>query len=166
VKDTQHPGQRIWSSDQATVGEIASPAFLSTGWLLEKLDRQPQQARLTYERFIGQGIGLRLWDNLKSGVLLGNQGFAELMRPLLRDLVQSKGIPRAERMLAKPRLEEMFQDTERDKAVRNDRIPAAVRERDYTLFQVHEYLGMHYSTISRIVERVDEERRAKNKTWP
>ena len=69
-----------------------------------------------------------------------------------------------ERMLAKPPLEELFQDTETDKALRNERIHIAVREHDYTLFQLQDYLGMHYSTISRIVKRVDEGRRSENKT--
>lgn len=39
---------------------------------------------------------------------------------------------------------------------------STVREHDYTL--VTEALGLHYSTISRIVKRVDVERRSKNKT--
>ncbi len=164
AKMVKYPRQWTWSSYRATVGEIASPVFLSAGWLLEQLDRQPKRACLTYRRFVREGVGLSPWDDLRGGVLLGNEEFAEQIRPLLHAAVQSKEIPRAERMLAKPTLEELFQDMKTDKALRNERIHTAVREHDYTLFQLQEYLGLHYSTISRIVKRVGVERRSKNKT--
>jgi len=164
AKMAKYPRQWTWSSYRATVGEIASPAFLSASWLLEQLDRQPKRACLTYQRFVREGVGLSLWDDLRGGVLLGNEEFAEQMRPLLHVAARSKEIPRVERMLAKPTLEELFQGMETDKALRNDCIHAAVREHDYTLFQLQEYLGLHYSTISRIVQQVDAERRSKNKT--
>lgn len=161
---TKHPGQWAWSSYQATVGEIASPAFLSAGWLLEQFDQQPKRARVTYQRFVDAGVGISLWDDLRGGVLLGGEQFAEQMRPFLHAAARSKEIPRLERMLAKPSFEELFQGTETDKALRNERIHIAVREHDYTLFQLQDYLGMHYSTISRIVKQFDEGRRSKNKT--
>lgn len=164
AKMTKHPKQWAWSSYQATIGEIVAPAFLSTDWLLAQLDRQPKRARATYQRFVDAGVGLSLWDDLRGGVLLGSEGFAEQMRPLLHGAVRSKEIPRMERMLAKPTLEELFQNTGKDKTLRNERIHTAVREHDYTLFQLQEYLGLHYSTISRIVKRVDEGKRSKNKT--
>ncbi len=69
-----------------------------------------------------------------------------------------------ERMLAKPTLDVLFQDTETDKALRNERIQTAVHEHDYTLFQLQEHLRMYYSTISRIVTRVDAGKMSKNKT--
>lgn len=164
AKMAKHPRQWTWSSYRATVGEIVSPVFLSAGWLLEQLDRQPKRACLTYRQFVREGIGLSPWNNLRGGVLLGNEEFAEQMRPLFHAAARSKEIPRAERMLAKPTLEELFHGIETDKALRNERIHTAVREHDYTLFQLQEYLGLHYSTISRIVKRVYVERRSKNKT--
>ena len=69
-----------------------------------------------------------------------------------------------ERMLAKPTLEQLFQGTESDKALRDERMHTAVREHDYTLFQLQGHLGLHNSTISRIVKRVDEAGKSKNKT--
>lgn len=151
-KMAKHPGQWAWSSYRATAGEIASPAFLSTGWLLKQFDQQPKRARVSYQRFVDAGVGICLWHDLRGGVLLGGEQFTEEMRPFLHAAVRSKEIPRMERMLAKPPLEELFQGTETDKALRNERIHIAVRKHDYTLFQLQEYLGMHYSTISRIVK--------------
>ncbi|MCD5417433.1 hypothetical protein LR021_03615 [Candidatus Bipolaricaulota bacterium] len=69
-------------------------------------------------------------------------------------------------MIAKPTLAEMFQDTQTDKPLRNECIYTAVREHDYTLFQLQKHLGLHYSTISRIVKHVDEQKKSKNKIWP
>ncbi len=164
AKMVQHPRQWKWSSYRATAGEISSPAFLSTGWLLEQLDRQAKRAHLTYRRFVKDGGGHSLWDDLRGGLLLGNEEFADRMRTLLHDTVQSKEIPREERMLAKPTLEELFQGVGTDKALRNERIYAGAREHDYTLFELQDYVGLHYSTISRIVGRIGEARRSKNKT--
>ena len=45
-------------------------------------------------------------------------------------------------MPAKPALEEMFQDTQTDKPLRNERIYTAVREHDCTLFQLQKLLGV------------------------
>jgi hypothetical protein len=113
---------------------------------------------------VKEGVGLSLWDDLSGGVLLGSERFTERIKPLLHDAARSKEVPRAERLLAKPTLEELFQGTEGDKTRRNECIHAAVRKHDYTLFELQDYLELHYSTISRIVRRVDEARTSKDKT--
>ena len=48
-------------------------------------------------------------------------------------------------MPANPTLAEMFQDTQTDKPLRNERIYTAVREHDYTLFQLQKHLGLSNS---------------------
>lgn len=67
-------------------------------------------------------------------------------------------------MLTKATLEGLFQDTETVTVLRNSRIHTAVREHDYTLFQLQEHVGLHYSTISCIEKQVATGRRSKNKT--
>ena len=164
AKMVKHPREWKWGSYSATAGEDASPEFLTTEWLLEQFDASLARAQDRYRQFVKEGRGVRLWDSVKGGVLLGTEGFAEQMRPLLQDAVQSKEISREERLLSKPTLAELLQGTEKNKALRDERIYAAVRLHDYTLFQLQEVLGLHYSTISRIVKRVSEGRTSKNKT--
>jgi len=159
-----HPRSWKWSSYRATSGEAPSPEFLTTGWLLRQFDPQPERAVRTYRQFVKQGRGVSLWDDLHGGALLGREAFVREMRPLLADATGSKEISRSERLLAKPTLGEIFRDTEDDRALRDQRIYEAFRIHGYTLFQLQEHLGMHYSTISRIAKRVTEQLTSKNKT--
>jgi len=50
--------------------------------------------------------------------------------------------------------------------MRNKRIHEAVMEHGYTLTALQKHLGLHPSTLSRIVKRIGEEKNAKNKVWP
>ena len=164
AKMVRHPRAWKWSSYRATSGELASAAFLAPNWLLEQFDPSLDRARQCYRQFVKDGRGVSLWNDVKGGVLLGSDGFTEEMRPLFRDAALSKEISRAERLISKPSLANLLQGTEVDRALRNERIYDAVRIHDYTLFQLQEFLGLHYSTISRIVKRVDEAKTSKNKT--
>lgn len=151
----KHPRQWKWSSYRATAGEISAPTFLSTAWLLEQLHSLPDHAHRAYRRFVGDGIDARVWDQLIGGAALGSEGFCERMKPLLVDAVRSKEIPRVERMLARPSLQELFEGIGSNKSLRNERIHAAIRRHEYTLKQVGDHLGLHYASISRIARAMD-----------
>jgi len=160
----KHPREWKWSSYGATSGEESSPEFLSVDWLLGQFGSSRGRAQLRYREFVEEGRDVPLWDAIKGRALLGTDAFTKRMRPLLRSAAQSKEVSRAERLLAKPSLEELLTGTDNDRELRNERIHTAVRVHDYTLFQLQESLGLHYSTISRIVKRIDEKRMSKNKT--
>jgi REP element-mobilizing transposase RayT len=159
-----HPRNWKWSSYRATSGEASSPEFLSTSWLLQQFDSQPRRAIRAYRQFVKEGRDTSLWDDLQGGALLGSETFVRKMRPLLADAGSSKEIPRSERLLAKPTLDEIFKDAADDRKLRDQRIHEAFRIHGYTLFELQEHLGMHYSTISRIAKRVAEWPTSKNKT--
>ena len=67
-------------------------------------------------------------------------------------------------MPAKPALEEMFQDTQTDKPLRNERIYTAVREHDCTLFQLQKLLGVALFNDQSYREACGRVKRSKNKT--
>ncbi|NIV32015.1 MAG: hypothetical protein GWN58_21785 [Anaerolineae bacterium] len=52
----------------------------------------------------------------------------------------------------------MFKGIKGDKERRNRKIHEAVREHGYTLSQVGEVVGLHYSTVSRIVKKLEQGR--------
>ena len=99
---------------------------------------------------------------LRGGILLGSDGFVAEMSPLLRDFALQREIPQRERLVLRPSLEDLFAGWD-TKAVRNERIYEAARIHEYTLSELQDYLGIHYSTISRIVTRVEVEQRSKDK---
>ncbi|MEA3238855.1 MAG: addiction module toxin RelE, partial [Candidatus Bipolaricaulota bacterium] len=83
------------------------------------------------------------------------ESFAEKMRPRLLQVPLDQNVLRRERDAARPSLEAIFQDVT-DKSDRNVRIYDAVRLHHYTLQEVGNYLGLHFSTISVIAKQQDE----------
>jgi putative transposase len=89
----------------------------------------------------------------------------EEMTPLLREASRRREIPRRERLVSRPSLDQLFAGVE-GKEARNAKIFEAARIHEYTLAQLQEHLGLHYSTISRIASRVADNRTSKDKIRP
>jgi len=147
-----------WSSYRATAGQAEIPGFLTVGWILAQFDREPSRAVHTYRRFVRQGRGMTIWDDLRKGNLLGTDSFIEEIRPLLNKQLAMTKIPRRQRLAARPALATLFEDVP-NKASRNEQIYQAVRVHEYTLKEVADFLGLYYSTISVIAKRVAEEKK-------
>jgi putative transposase len=144
-----------WSSYRATAGQTEVPEFLTVDWVLSQCDPDQGHAVRAYRRFIRQGRGINVWDELRAGALLGTDGFVDQLRPLLKEKPLDPEYRKRERFAARPSLEELFRDVS-DKATRNERIYQAVRVHHYTLREVGDYVGLLYSTISMIAKRVHE----------
>ena len=144
-----------WSSYRATAGQTEAPGFLTIGWVLSQFDPDPERAVRAYLRFVQQGRGVHVWDELRAGSLLGTDGFVDQLRPLLKEKPVDPEYRKRERFAARPSLEVLFGDVT-DKATRNERIYQAVRVHHYTLREVGDHVGLLYSTISVIAKRVHE----------
>lgn len=144
-----------WSSYRATAGQTEVPEFLTVDWVLSQFDPDRERAVRAYRRFIRQGRGINVWDELRAGALLGTDGFVDQLRPLLKEKPLDPEYRKRERFAARPSLEELFRDVS-DKVTRNERIYQAVRVHHYTLREVGDYVGLLYSTISMIAKRVHE----------
>jgi REP element-mobilizing transposase RayT len=146
-----------WSSYRATAGIVDAPDFLTTSWILAQLHRSRCRALELYREFVKQGRGVDVWTELRGGILLGSDRFAAKLKPWLSASAALKEVPRRERLAARPSLEKLFSKV-RDKKARDRQIHAAVRVHEYTLQAVADFLGLHYSTISTIANRVAEDR--------
>ena len=120
-------------------------------------ERQASTASLS-----SQGRGVGVWDELRGGVLMGSEGFVEGIAPLLRNSALQREIPQRGRLVSRPSLDELFAE-QKTKEMRNERIYEATRIHEYTLSELQGYLGLHYSTISRIASRVEAKKRSKGK---
>ena len=94
--------------------------------------------------------------------MLGSDDFVGEMAAQLHVATSQTEIPQRERLVARPSLEDIFADCS-TKDARNAGIYDASRVYEYTLSEIQEYLGLHYSTISRIASRVDAVRKSKDK---
>ena len=147
-----------WSSYRPTAGQQEVPAFLTVGWILAQFDRDSSRAEVMYRKYVRQGRGVAIWDELRRGNLLGTDTFIERIGPLLNEQLTAIEVPRDQRLAARPTLETLFDDAH-DKPSRNEQIHQAVRVHEYALKEVADFLGLYYSTVSVIAKRVAEERK-------
>jgi len=145
-----------WSSYRATAAQADRPDFLTIDWILDQFDTSPKKAIRAYRHFVSQGKGIDVWDQLSGGMFMGDDEFAEGLKPLLTDIEGNREFRREERLALRPTLQELFDDVT-DKPTRNERIHEAVRKYQYRLKEVGDHLGLCYSTISVIAKRVGEE---------
>jgi putative transposase len=150
-----------WSSYRATAGQTAALEFLTTNWILSQFYKNVGRARRAYRQFVKDGRSVLVWDGLRGGILLGSDDFVKQLRPLLTAQTGSKEILKRHRFAARPSLEELFSGVATDKAARDEKIYEATRVHGYTLAELQDHLGLHFSTISRIARRVEEATRAQ-----
>ena len=147
-----------WSSYRATAGEEEPSDFLATDWILSQFHQDRARAEKEYRKFVKEGSGTDVWADLRGGVILGTERFVEALEPLLRGRSSAVEMPRRERLVTRPKLEELFSGI-KDKSDRDKRIYQAVRVYGYTLKEVANALGLYYSTVSIITNRVAEARK-------
>ena len=156
------PGQWPWSCYRAMIGEEVASEWLETRAILAASSSDESEAIDRYVRFLAEGKGQPSpWEQIKHQVLLGSDAFVDRMKrkiPVgrdLREVPQSKARPRAQPLAA----------YERDHPERNRAIAEAYASGGYTLQEIGDYFGLHYSRVSKIVRAEAQERRkAKGKT--
>ena len=151
-----HPGEWKWSSYLATVGEEDPLPFLTVDWILGQFSESRLEAQKAYRNFVAEGKGIRLWDELERGLFLGSEDFLEKIKPRLGEKLTDKEIPKSQRLAVRPSLEQIFSEAEENKKTRNLLIYQAVNDYGYTLREVGEFLGLHYSTVSKVFRKVKE----------
>ena len=137
-----------WSSYRATAGQVQAPGFLNTDWLLAGFGRRKSSAIEKYKQFVSEGKGQQSpWQALRNQVFLGDEHFVEEMQSLIDGEKELSEIPSTQwRPVAKP-----IGEYERSSANRNVAIVEAYRSGGYTLKELGEYFGLHYSTVSGII---------------
>lgn len=90
-----------WSSARATAGLSASPRWLTTGSVLDRLDKDGVRARLAYRAFVTDAskASERPWDQLVGGLYLGDDEFMERVRARIDERGRSSEHPAGQRMV-------------------------------------------------------------------
>ncbi len=147
----RHPRDWLWSSYRATAGIDPAPGLLAVERLLGMFASSRARAQTQYRRFVEEGIGVELEQQVV-GERLGGEAF---LRKRLGDQLDAE-IPRVQLEPLPPPLEQLFAN--------GDPAPilTAYRRHGYTLKQIGDHLGCHYSTVSRKLRR--EEALLRNST--
>ncbi|MFN3238117.1 MAG: transposase [Pseudomonadales bacterium] len=145
--------QYRWSSHRAMAGQIQSPAFLTTDRVLGHFGKREKDNQKKYKEFVKAGATAESPLNERSGqVLLGSPKFIAEMQPILNgEKLAKRGPKRAQRRRSLPVL---FKNIDNKTRVeRNELIRKAHIDHSYTLMEIGEFLGLHYTTVSKVVNR-------------
>jgi hypothetical protein len=141
-----------WSSYRATVAQAPPLKCLQVAWLLRQFGLNREQAIERYRDFVRAGVGLPpVWEGLRNQIFLGDKPFVEkLQRQIKAESQGLKEIPKVQRRpLGRPLSDyvETIPDTK-------EGIRKAYETGDYTMQQIADAFGVHYSTVSRAVKKM------------
>jgi putative transposase len=120
--------------------------------VLGQFSRNRAQAERAYRQFVSQGIGKSIWQEVRGQAILGEEAFGDKLVDYLRKQRNMPEIPRSQRYVNRPALDKLFTDkVVRDKKTRNRKIAEAAEKHLYSQRQIADHLGIHYSSVSRIV---------------
>lgn len=143
-----------WSSYKNTAYSSKIPEYLTVDWVLGQFADEKNMARQRYRNFVADGLKQQTspWSKLSGQVFLGDENFISRMRELLGDKQEIKEIPRSQRYPGRPTLDSLFSGTDSaSKQERNQRIVEAHLLYGYTMKEVAGALGIHYTTVSKIL---------------
>ena len=149
----ENPEQWKWSSYGATVGMENPHPCLTTDWILRQFGMVRNVAEEEYGMFVRAGIsGASLWRDVKAQSILGTEDFAEGLIDYTKGYEDAPEIPKSQRYLSRPSLERLFSGKAlQDMQKRGEMIEEAVEKYGYTQREVAAHLGMHFTSISRIM---------------
>jgi REP element-mobilizing transposase RayT len=152
----EKPDEWPWSSFRATAGLKNVPDYLMVNWILRLFSSNKKEAWKRYRKFVSEGLQKGSpWEDLQGRVLLGEEGFIDKFKEHLTDKEKIKEIPKAQRYVSRPGLSRLFSKGDKS-AKRNRHIYTAHMEYGYTLKEIADHIGLHYTTVSKAMKRFDE----------
>ncbi len=150
------PGAWMWSSYNATGYAVKPPHFLTVDWILGQFGNKKNEVRRAYRQFVADGMSRKVdnpWDQLTGQIIFGGTEFIADIQSRIGDVQEIGEISRSQRFLGRPVLKHLFlENTIKNKADRNKQIVRAHMEYGYTLKEIAEQLGLHYTTISKVLK--------------
>ncbi len=136
------PSEWRWSSYHALAGRAPAEPFLCTDELLRAFSQTRRAAQARYREFVAEGLDDTLADEVR-GERLGDEAF---LRIRYADDEQLPEVPRAQLEPLRRPLAEIFAEA-------STPVADAYRDHGYSLRELAEHLGCHYSTVSRRLQR-------------
>jgi hypothetical protein len=137
------------------VGRKRPHPSLSTEWILKQFSGDRGKGQKEYRKFVREGIGKgSIWAGVKGQVFLGGVTFVEGLIDHLRKQKDIPEIPKNQRFVNRPELGKIFTEgVLRDRGRRDQRVEEAVERHGYTQREVADFLGLHFTSVSRIMNQ-------------
>ncbi len=151
AKMVKKPEDWKWSSYSTTAGLRKTPEYLTIDWILGQFGSKRKATQKRYKKFVMEGISKESpWREVQGQIILGGEEFVEKFKDLLADKDKIKEIPRHQRYIGRPSLSDIFKQ-EKTKDERNRSIWTAHLKFGYTLKEIADCLGIHYTTVSKVL---------------
>lgn len=165
-----------WSSYGGYIGKRKEFKWVEYGWVLSRFGRDREKARGKYKGFVEEGLKRTLGNPFKDvygQVVLGEEGFKERIKKLLKGQAISKEIVERKRLTSSPRAEDILREVASMFGVSGERIKRKGgrynKARRVAIYLVKRYSGLsnkevgeifgeiHYSAVSKASARVEIE---------
>ena len=138
-----------WSSYRATTGQAKGLECLDAEWILSAFAKRKAVAIEKYKQFVAEGKGQPSpWALLRKQIYLGSEQFVEKMQSLVDGDKELSEIPSSQRRPT-PKSLAGYESSNSD---RNTAIIKAYKSGGYTLKDIGDYFGLHYSSVSGIIK--------------
>ena len=131
-----------WSSYRILLGLAPRPSWFTSDWVLSQFGDEYETARSRLRAFVDEGLVAEP-PNAISGIYFGSESF---IAEKVANAEPIPEIPRRQWQPLRPALGEIFASADEPVAV-------AYREFGYPLREIAAYLGCHYQTVSRRLQR-------------
>jgi REP element-mobilizing transposase RayT len=153
------PEEWPWSNYCAIIGKVKKPEFLIIDWILSQFSLDKKKAIEEYKQFVISGYNAEFpYNELVGQIILGSEGFLKKVNSYLsqesKDNMQE--VPREQQLSLLPQLDEIFQEEVRKGTPRDNIIYKVYYDYNFTMREIGEYLGLHYTTISRVINRCEK----------
>jgi REP element-mobilizing transposase RayT len=153
AKMVETPEAYAWSSYPATADKAKPHPSLTTAWVLSQFSGKRGKAEQEYRKYVMWGIGQKtIWNEVRGQTLLGEEGFVDKLVDHLKKHKDIPEIPRSQRYAHRPSLEKLFAgDVRTNVRKRRAAVTKAVEQYGYRIREIAAHLGLHDSSVSRIV---------------
>lgn len=151
--ETRSANSYRWSSHRAMAGVVNAPELLCTESVLGAFGKRRADSQKKYRDFVKAGIGEPSPLSERSNqVLLGSAAFISELQPVLNgEKLAKRGPKKAKRRRS---LQALFKNVDgKTRMERNELIRRAHIDYNYTLMEIGEHLGIHYTTVSKVVNQ-------------
>jgi REP-associated tyrosine transposase len=151
-----------WSSHRAVLLQRSAESWLDRDWILGHFGKQRRVAARKYADFVRAGAGLpSIWDALQGPIALGGESFVKQLRQAHSSERDLREVPRSQRRTISKSLAEYRSLSDGPAGMAQ-----AYLSGNYTLQEIADHFGVHYSTVSRAVKAFEDRAKGniQNKT--
>ncbi len=138
-----------WSSYRDTAGYRQAPEWLNTQWILAAFGKKLSRAQQNYQLFVAEGKNQPApWEQLRNQVFLGSEEFVKIMQGKIESGKDISEVPKSQ---MRKQAETLAFYTKHARN-RNEAIVTAYSSGGYSMKDIGDHFGLHYSWVSRVIK--------------